>query len=126
MGGSPSPIPPAATKNNQMTPACLGCHIIFLLSPFEICEYLPRKTPLWSPHSRTEGRNTNPDEHLCFNTESQCRACAIRSGSLSKQSALLLSECRWTAFSGCPAHDEHSPERVRRMTKPASAWCGRF
>src|SRR5207249_398954 len=31
-GGSPSPIPPAATKTDQMTPACLGCHIIFLLS----------------------------------------------------------------------------------------------
>src|SRR6266566_5965291 len=96
MGGSPSPIPLAATKTNQMTPACLGCHIIFLLFPIEICAYLPRKTPLWSPHSRTEGRDTNPNEHLCFDTWGQCRTCAMKSGSLSKQSVLLLSDRRWT------------------------------
>src|SRR5713101_6993532 len=68
----------------------------------EICAYLPRITPLWSPCSRTEGRDTNPNEHLCFNTEGQRRTCAMRSGSLSKQSALFLSECRWTAVIRSP------------------------
>src|SRR5213592_4014109 len=125
MGGSPSPIPPAATKTNQMTPACLRCHIIFLLFLIEICAYLPRnEKPLYG--ARTHARKVETQIPTSTNTESQCRTCAIRSGSLSKQSALLLSECRWSAFSGRPAHDEHSPERVRRMTIPASAWCGRF
>src|SRR3989442_7465428 len=68
----------------------------------EICAYLPRITPLWSPCSRTEGRDTNPNEHLCFIKEGQCRTCAMRSGSLSKQSALLLSACRWTGSFGLP------------------------
>src|SRR6266498_5352641 len=120
-GGSPSPIPPAVTKNNQMTPACLRCHIIFLLSSFEICEYVPRQ-PLYGARTHARKVETQIPTNTYVLIQSQCRACAIRSGSLSKQSALLLSESRWTAFSGRPAHDKHSPERVLRTTKPASAW----